>query len=157
MKTHIMILADSLEKKSAVLSDIILLNEELSKLIKEEPFDFDEFDRKMDERIPLVDQLNSLDDGFESVYEKVRTELLEHSEDHKAVISEMQDRIREITDKEVKIRAQETRLQQAVKSRQQTKSAELRQNRSTLKVSQNYYQVMNRLNINGSPFMDRKQ
>ncbi|MCR5716572.1 MAG: hypothetical protein K6G23_06990 [Lachnospiraceae bacterium] len=157
MNTHITILAESLEKKSAVLQEIIQLNETMDQKVKEETFDFEAFDRDMEQKGTLIARLDQLDEGFESVYEKVRDELIGNSDAHREEIARIQESIRRITDQEVRIRAQETRLKQAVKSKQQMRSAELMQNRNRLKASQDYYRMMNKLNINGSPFMDKKQ
>ena len=57
---YIMIMLDSLQKKSEVLSDIIKKNGEQSQILKEEETDWDAFDRNADEKMELIGQLDEI-------------------------------------------------------------------------------------------------
>ena len=156
LKAYVDILLESLQKKNAVMREITALNAKQSELLKKEPFDFDEFDKTMEEKEKLAEKLNDLDDGFESIYGRIREEILSHKDEYQNQILAIQKQIREITDQNAAIQAQEARIRREVKKHSDQKSAELRQQRDSSKAVKNYYQVMNKLGALDAQFMDRK-
>ena len=61
----------------------------------------------MDAKSKLIDQLNELDSGFEEVFARVKEELELHRSEYKDEIFKMQELIRMITDKSLRIQQQE--------------------------------------------------
>ena len=156
--TYITALIESLEKKISVLDEIIIKNREQADLLKAEPFSFADFDRNTEEKSVLIFRLEKLDDGFESLYARVKEELDANRAQYADEIHRMQDMIREITDKQTSIQAQETRLKKAVEQNSARAAKDLKQRRSTSSAAQNYYQAMNKLGSSIPPqFMDRKK
>lgn len=151
------ILVQSLEKKSRILDEIIKENEAQEILLKQGTLDLEALDASADRMGELAEKLELLDEGFEAVYDRIRRELIDNKPAYRAEIRRMQELIAEITEKVVGINAARMRnkLQaenQFKKSRQQIGRAS-----SKMKVSQNYYNNMNRLNYVDPQFYDNKK
>ncbi len=151
------ILVESLEKKSRVLDEIIKENEAQEAMFKQEELDVEALDASADRMGALAEKLELLDEGFESVYDRIREELIKNKAAYHAEIKRMQELIAEITEKVVGINAARMRnkLQaetQFKKSRQQIGKVS-----SKMKASQNYYNNMNRLNVVDPQFYDNKK
>ena len=70
------ILLQSLEKKTKLLDDMIRQNGVQEELLKEEDLDMDAFDEAINQQGFYIEELDKLDQGFETVYDRVREELL---------------------------------------------------------------------------------
>lgn len=151
------ILVESLEKKSRILDEIIRENETQELLFKQEDLDMEALDASSDRMGELADKLELLDEGFESVYDRIRQELIDNKAAYRDEIRRMQALIAEITEKVVGINAARMRNKLQAenhfkKSRQQIGSVS-----SKMKASQNYYNNMNRLSYVDSQFYDTKK
>lgn len=151
------ILVESLEKKSRILDEIIKENEAQEILFKQDQLDMEALDASADRMGELAEKLELLDEGFEAVYDRIRQELIDNKSAYRGEIRRMQELIAVITEKVVGINAARMRNKtqaenQFKKSRQQIGKAT-----SKMKVSQNYYNNMNRLNYVGPQFYDNKK
>lgn len=151
------VLVESLEKKSRILDEIIMVNEAQEALFKQEELDMEALDASADRMGELAEKLELLDEGFEAVYDRIRKELIENKSIYREEIKRMQGLIAEITEKVVGINAARMRNKQQAeiqfrKSRQQIGKAA-----SKMKASQNYYNNMNRLNFVDPQFYDNKK
>lgn len=151
------VLVESLEKKSRILDKVIKENETQELLFKQEKLDMEALNASADRMGELAEKLELLDEGFEAVYDRIRQELIGNKSLYRVEIKRMQELIAEITEKIVGINAARMRnkLQaenQFRKSRQQIGRAS-----SKMKVSQNYYNSMNRLNVVDPQFYDNKK
>ena len=151
------VLVESLEKKSRILDEIIKENEAQERLFKQEELDLEALDSSSDRMGELAEKLELLDEGFESVYDRIREELIENKQAYRVEIKRMQELIAVITEKIVSINAARMRTniqaeQRFKKSRQQIGSAS-----SQMKASKNYYNHMNSLNYVAPQFYDSKK
>ena len=151
------ILVESLEKKSRILDEIMKENEIQERLFKQEELDMEALNASTDRMGELAEKLELLDEGFESVYDRIRQELHENKSVYRTEIKRMQELIAVITEKVVSINAARMRNKLQAensfkKSRQQIGKAS-----SKMKVSQNYYNNMNRLNYVDPQFYDNKK
>ncbi len=151
------VLVESLEKKSRILDEIIKENEAQERLFKQEELDLEALDSSSDRMGELAEKLELLDEGFESVYDRIREELFENKQAYRVEIKRMQELIAVITEKIVSINAARMRNniqaeQRFKKSRQQIGSAS-----SQMKASKNYYNHMNSLNYVAPQFYDSKK
>lgn len=151
------VLVESLEKKSRILDEVIKENRTQELLLKQEKLDMEAFNASVDRMGELAEKLELLDEGFEAVYDRIRQELIGNKLIYRAEIKRMQELIAEITEKVVGINAARMRNKmqaenQFKKSRQQIGRAS-----SKMKVSQNYYNNMNRLNYVAPQFYDNKK
>lgn len=157
MDTYLHMLQDSLKKKLEILNRIMEYQKEESDMLKGESMDMDAFDRSINEKVALAEKIDSLDDGFEQVYDRIREEVIAHKEKYALQIRAMQDMIGEISEKNVLIQAEENRIRLEVDNYVKRESAALRQKRDNGKAARSYYNNMKKLNYVDSQFMDKKK
>lgn len=155
--SYIEILLQSLNKKSSVLDRIMEANEEHAQIAVAKDFDPEAFDVIFDKKDELIKELEQLDRGFNTVYARVKEELIGNKEAYKEEIAKMQALITEITDKSMNIQATEKRNKEALMSRMDMVKREIYQAKNTKKVATSYYKNMNGLNYVEPQFMDRKK
>ncbi|XME02860.1 hypothetical protein QYZ88_001410 [Lachnospiraceae bacterium C1.1] len=109
---YISIMIESLQKKSVLLDELYMIDEEQTRLLNSDTPDRQIVERNLSESCKLANKIEGLDDGFETVYKKVRGELLNNSRAHKDQIVLLKELISEVTEKSVKIMAAECRNQE---------------------------------------------
>lgn len=155
--TSAQILVESLEKKSRILDEIIKENEAQELLLKQEKLDMEALDISADKMGALAEKLDLLDEGFEAVYDRIRQELIDNKDVYREEIRRMQALIAEITEKVVGINAARMRNKLQAENHFQKNRQQIGKASSKMKVSQNYYNNMNRLNYVDSQFYDTKK
>lgn len=156
LQNYIDIMLQSLEKKEAILDNIIELNREQRNALENPELTPDEFDEIVEAKSELIEQLDLLDSGFEKLFERTKEELEGHKEEHADEIRTMQEHIRSITDKSVEIQAQESRNKDLMTKKFTTIKEQARSLRTSGKVANQYKQNMDKLNIIEPQFMDNK-
>lgn len=151
------ILKESLEKKLKVLDEIIQYNRDQEELLKSSQTTLEEVDAHMEQKDTFVEQLNKLDEGFESVYEHVREELKNNKEKYRNRIAAMQQLISQITDKSVLIQTQEARNKSLTERYLSSQRKNLQANRITSKKAMEYYRNVNKNNVPYTGIMDEKK
>ena len=141
--TYLTTMIESLEKKDAVLSEIIKKDAEQAALLKEESFSFEKYDKTVEEKDVLIFRLEKLDDGFESLYAKVKEELDANRALYARQIGRMQELIQSITEKSASIQADEARNKAALENIFRSEREKLRVGRSGVKALKSYNQAMN--------------
>ena len=141
--TYLTTMIESLEKKDAVLSEIIKKDAEQAALLKEESFSFEKYDKTVEEKDVLIFRLEKLDDGFESLYAKVKEELDANRALYARQIGRMQELIQSITEKSASIQADEARNKAALENIFRSEREKLRIGRSGVKALKSYNQAMN--------------
>lgn len=157
MDTYLDMLQDSLKKKLEILNGIMNYQQEEAEMLKGESMDMEAFDKSISDKVALAEKIDSLDDGFEQVYERIRKEMIEHKEKYAVQIRAMQEMIGEISEKSVLIQAEENRIKLEVDNFAKRESAALRQRRDNGKAARSYYNNMKKLNYVDSQFMDKKK
>ena len=97
MENSLRILSDSLDKKMDVLRRIQNYNREQEKAFTEGRADLEAFDRAIEEKDALIEELMKLDDGFETLFERISGELKENKQAYAPQIAILQKKISEIT------------------------------------------------------------
>lgn len=116
----------------------------------------EEFEKNLEDKAALVEQLGALDEGFENLFERVRETLDTHREEYVQEIGEMQDLIREITAYTNTIQTQEVRSKEQVAQKFSKVREQVKGVRNSQKVVKQYYQNMMR--DAGDPnFIDNKK
>lgn len=100
------------------------------------------FDETVEAKSACIDQLNQLDSGFEKLYAQVAEELDQNREDYAKEIRDMQQCIRRVTDKSVKIQAQEARNKQLMKEKFSTVQKQATDVRKNSRAITGYYNSM---------------
>ena len=154
---YVTMLRESLQKKVSLLRDIIIRNDEQKAILEDDNASPDEFQANIDQKDELVSQIVALDDGFDSIFKKVESELAADRDAYADEIRRMQDLIREITDLSERVRTQE----KLNASLARVKFSDIRRQIKTVnkgqKVVSNYYNNMMKANYYDPQFYDSKK
>ena len=159
MAEYLELLEESLVKKIGVLNRIGEFNlkqRELFTTFTESP-DFGQFDSYIEEKDKLIDELNSLDDGFESLYERVAETLKADRAGNAAKIKRLQDLIREVTDKSSELQAQEADNKKLIEKYFNSVRDGIGKGRTSLNAAYSYMQAQRGMNSSESLYMDSKK
>ena len=154
---YVDILRDSLVRKKGYLSEVLELTVSQGKLAKADDFDETAFEELVDRKEVLIGNINEIDKGFTSVYDRVRTELLENKDSYRDVLAEIQGLIRECVDLGMKIEAEEERNRHSLEQAFSTKFKGIRQLKQSKNVANKYYKSMANGMVNDSMLYDTKK
>lgn len=157
MENQLTILSESLDKKLSILNEIQEYNKKQEKCFLEEKVKLSEFDAAIEEKSKLIEQLTRLDEGFETVYAKLKEELNGNREQYKVQIGRLQDKIRQVTEMGLVIQAQEQRNKKLVERYFARKRSDIRQDRKNSKAAYDYYKSMSGASVNPPQFLDSKK
>lgn len=150
-------LIQSMEEKKAVLKDILDgTDKQRSALEAEEP-DWEEFDRMLDEKGKLIEELIKLDDGFNAVFDRIKDDLVSNKEKYRNEIATLQDQIRYVTEQSNAIQAAESRNSALVKIKLGESRKKIKQTKVSVQAASRYYTAMNRINLVDPQLMDKKK
>lgn len=156
-ETYIEIMIQSLKKKIQVLDQIIELDELQKEQLEDPLASADDFDQTVEDKAALIQQLDQLDSGFDKLYSRVKEELQGNKEAFSEQIAKMQELIRSITDRSVKIQSQEARNKNLMTQKFAKVKKQVKEVRTNTKVANQYYRNMTRVNYIDPQFMDNKK
>lgn len=154
---YIQVLIQSLHQKVEALNSIIEKNEEQYAILSAEEADMDEFERNVTEKSAYVDKIVFLDDGFDETYARVKEELDANRQAYGEEIQQMKNLISMITERSMKVQAQEQRNKQLADRQFSQAKSKIRQLNKGSRIATQYYQNMQQLNVVDPQFMDRKK
>ena len=157
INSYLQILQDSLIKKLELLTKIEEKSLEQSEMIKNPNVDLALIDLNMDEKAKLIDEVLALDEGFESVYEKIRIHVVPNKELYKSEIQSLQKMIEKVTAKSASIQAIEARNKAEMSVVFSNQKRGLQGKRNAMSVARDYYQNMNKVKYVTPQFLDRKK
>ncbi len=157
MDNYLSVLEDSLKKKLQILDELTDYTTQQQELLKMEELDYEAFDRLVDQKDPLIQKIMELDQGFETVYDRIKEQLLGNKEQYAAQIRALQSLIGELTDKSVKLQTMEQRNKSAVEQQFRKSREKIRQGRQNKQAALNYYKNMNNSNYVPPQFLDDKK
>ncbi|MCR5023506.1 MAG: hypothetical protein K6A90_04120 [Lachnospiraceae bacterium] len=158
--SYVNLLIESLEDKIKVLDEIIKTDAEQADILKEPEIDLDELRENQEKIGELAGKLDKLNDGFESVYSKVRNELQDNMDLYRDEIKKMQELITVITDKSVKIEAEQSRNKSSAGRFFKDKRKELSDRRNAVQKINLYANQMHSVIPKGqadAAFLDKKK
>lgn len=154
---YIPIMIQSLRKKEQILDGIIQLNVRQKEELENPALDPDDFDKTVAEKAELIEQLDTLDAGFQELFERVRDELNDNREAYRDEIRQMQDFIRRLTEKSADIQAQEVRNKNLMQQKFASVRKQVKEVRKSQKVVNQYYKNMMKSNFIEPQFTDKKK
>lgn len=154
---YLQIMIESLEKKSQVLDKIIELNKVQAEISSHQPMDMKAYDKSMDDKGELIDEINRLDDGFTSTYELVKDAVQAEPDKYRKQVLALQELIRAAVDKGMTIETQEKRNKAALETVFRMKRQEIKQMKVSNTAAVKYYKAMSRINTVDPQLMDRKK
>ena len=110
----------------------------------------------MEEKSACIDILNSLDEGFQSVYDRVRDDIQMYKQNYKDDIQRLQELIREVSSLSETIQAQESRNKLQIERKFRQLREETKTAKRSVSMANKYYQNMSRVS-NEPQFMDKKK
>ena len=156
-KEYLEVIVQSLKKKRDILWQLQKKNEEQQILLQDENLAPGDFDNNIEEKASLIEKLELLDQGFEEVYERVRSVLKGNQDDYKPQIQTMQGLIRDITAASNDIQAKERRNYQLAKRKFESIKKQVREVKASYKAVNHYYRNMMKMNYVDAQFMDDKK
>lgn len=156
-ENYLTLLEESLRSKLQVLDEIQQYNLRQQEIFQSEEVDIDRFDEYVEEKGNLIDKLNSLDNGFESLYAKVSKQLSENRDQYKDQIKQLQELVAKVTESSVSIQAQEARNKKLIEDFFRKTREELGLGRKSSKAAYDYYKNMSKSAVVLPQFMDSKK
>lgn len=154
---YMAIMTDGLNKKSVLLDAISETNDKLEQVIGQTEMDMEQFKACLDAKDEYTKEIQRLDEGFQSLFDKIADEVRNNKEKYRQQILDMQRLIREITDKAVRLQETEGKQRMAIETQFSKMRKKLRVARKGVNVAQNYYKNMSNLNIVDAQFLDQKK
>jgi len=157
-KQYVKMMEDSLIKKIDLLIQLQGLNREQKDILEDYDSTPEDLDENMDKKSSIIDILEKMDDGFQDLYDKVKTELDNNREAYATEIKNMQESIRTITDLSASVQAEEARNKELAKQRFSYVRSQIKDTRANQKAVASYYNnMMNNTGYEGSQFWDKKK
>ncbi len=142
---YIQIMIESLKKKSELLDKLIRKNEEQHECIEGKDFesiDWDGFNLLVAEKQTAIDRIVKMDEGFQSLYDRVKEQLNDDKDKYADKIKEIQKLISTITEQGIKISTGEERNRKIIEKVFGNRKKEIKRTRNSLKVANSYAQTM---------------
>ncbi len=142
---YVQIMIESLQKKQELLQKIEKKNEAQKEVLTGKTYDdvaWDKFDLLMTEKEIAIDRINKLDDGFQTLYDRVSEALKQDKSRYAEQIRTMQALITSVTDLGAKIQTSEEKNRQLIDKIMTAAKKEIRQARTSMKAATTYYQTM---------------
>ncbi|WP_022765817.1 hypothetical protein [Butyrivibrio sp. XPD2006] len=150
-------LEESLEKKLSILSKIEEQCERQKQILNDaEHVGLDAFDETVEAKESLIDEILSLDNGFQSLFDRVKEEVGENKEKYADQIGRMQNLIQEISAKSASIEAAEHRNKRLAEKYFSSAREHMNQSKNSSSAAFNYYQTMSNYKNVPPQFMDKK-
>lgn len=155
-KSYIDMMIDSLKKKIILLEKISEFNDMQKQVITADSFDEDDFDGLVEEKNKLIIEINKLDDGFETIYDRIRDELQQDKAAYADEIQVMQECIGRIVGLTSSIEAEEKRIKAEVEKQFSKLKQSIKETRKNSAAVSSYYKSMSKVDTEPQ-FMDRKK
>jgi hypothetical protein len=156
-ENYLQIMIESLEKKLEVLDKIYEVNKKQLEISTAQPFDMVGYNKIMEEKGGLIDEINRLDEGFTSTYEIVRDEVMANPGLYKDKVLEMQELVKQAIDKGVSVETQEKRNKSSMEAAIAMKRQDLKKRKLTTQAALKYYKAFSKINTVDPQLMDKKK
>lgn len=156
-KDYIQIMIQDLQKKVRILEAIEDADERQKVVLETSGVEPEEFDAIVEEKSKYIEQLETLDQGFEAMFARVREVLDQERSTYRDEIATMQELIRTITDKSVNIRVQEQRNKELMTQLFSNIKKQVKEVRMSQKAVNQYYQGVMKKEYIEPQFWDQKK
>ena len=156
-KNYITILVDSLNKKIKLLEYILVENKRQQLSVSSEKMDEELFEETMAKKEDYINQINEIDQGFETVYHHVQEELSVNAGQYKDEISELKELISVITQKSMEVQLSEKRNEKLITKKFSDIRKDINKTKNVSKVATDYYKAMSKTGVVEPQFLDKKK
>lgn len=157
IQTYLRVLSDTLSQKREVLAQILELTKRQGELAARENLDEEGFSNSVNEKEILIARLNQLDEGFLSVYNRIRQDVIEQGGLYDPEIRRMQEQIKACVDIGNEIEVLEERNQTKLAVHFTAKKQEYKVKASANSAAKSYHQTMSGVQYRDPFFMDQKK
>ena len=156
-ENYLDVLELSLKKKCQILERIQVKNEQQRVMLLDDDLAVEDFEKNVEEKAELVEQLDLLDEGFEETYRRVRDFVEQNRTLYKQQIERLQDMIRQIMAASSSIQAEEQRNYKLAQKKFSKVKKQIRSIKASQRAVTTYYQNMTKRNYVDAQFMDNKK
>ena len=150
-------LEESLVKKIEIMKKIEDENTRQKEILSDvENVDFEAFDKTLDVKGEYIDELDRLDEGFQSLFDRVKKEVGDNKEAYADQIKRMQELIHEITDLSASIEVAERRNKKLAEVYFSSEREKMAIGKRSSAAAFNYYTTMNNFKDIPPQFLDKK-
>ena len=155
-QNYLQVLSESLDRKIVILDELSRITESQKNIAMAENFDDEEYNRTVNEKDSLINELERLDKGFQTLYDNIKSQLDTGREKYRDEIKTLQVKIKQVLDKSAALQVAEENNRRLVTNKLSSMRKEMRQVRKTRNLAAYYYKSMN--NISENPvFLDQKK
>ena len=151
-EVYVNMMVDTLERKKAILQQILHQTKEQETLLKDEDMDVDAFQRILDLKGEEIEKLNQLDEGFDTLFHHVEKEINENRMAYKSRIRKMQKLINEVSEMGIRIQALEHQNSGHFKIYLANQKQVVKKFHTNNRTAANYYQNMANAHKPGSSY-----
>ena len=119
--------------------------------------DPDDFDLTVEKKAKQIEELETLDNGFQELFERVQEELNNNREAYREEIAVMQELIRSLTEKSADIQTQEQRNKELMTRKFAAVRKQVKEVRKSQKIVNQYYKNMMKTAYIEPQFTDKKK
>ena len=156
-RDYIIMMKDSLERKLDLLEQLQVKNRLQTAILKDPNSDPDELEANVEAKGRLIERLESLDEGFDSLYKRVADSLEANKAMYADDIHEMQELIRKITDMSAQVEMLEKKNKEIAVDKFSTVRGQIKETNQSGKVVTNYYNNMMATKTMSPSFLDDKK
>lgn len=150
-------LEESLVKKIEIMKKIEEENTRQKEiLLNSEDVNLEAFDKTLDIKGEYIDELEKLDDGFQSLFDRVKQEVGDNKKTYADQIKRMQELIHEIMDRSASIEAAEHRNKKLAENYFSSEREKMATGKRSSAAAFNYYTTMNNFKDIPPQFLDTK-
>lgn len=142
INTYISVLHGSLRKKLELIKELLELTKEQNRMLSKKEVDFDSFDRIVSQKELKINEVLSIDNGFQSLYDRISAVVKENPGQYRQQILEMQNFIRTITSIGVEIENLEHKNKEKFKDFVALKRSTIKDFKVSNKTAVSYYKNM---------------
>lgn len=156
-QNYMSVLINTLEKKLDALQIIFSLTKEQEGISKQEEYPEEDMERILNAKEIQISRLNSLDEGFQSIFDRIRSEVKRNPDAYKTEVTKLQELIRECTELGNQIMVLEQRNRERFSILFSKVNSQYSVSKTKASVAQNYFRTMNNSKILDPYFVDKKQ
>lgn len=151
-------MAESLARKISILEEMETINATQKSLFEQgDAMDDEAFDSSVERKGELIDEIEKLNDGFTSLFEKIKGEIGDNKARYAEQIKGLQAQIRRITELSNSVQTQEARNKQIADKYFNESRTKLMEGKKTSGTAMKYYQTMSKSANIQPQFFDNKK
>lgn len=155
--SYIELLIDGSKKKKDLLMRLYEITKEQAAIAKQEDFQLKDFNATISQKETCLKNIKVLDNGFNSIYERIRQDLLRDKLTYEEKLKELKALIGEIADIGFQIQVEEERNKQLIERQLSRHKKEIKQFKTSRKTVTSYYKNMKNTHKDQSYFLDKKK